>query len=34
MSVRDFGFDANLGKAANQDDDTMQAVIPWGPKEA
>jgi uncharacterized protein (DUF736 family) len=34
MSIRDFGFNANLGKAANQDDDTLQAVIPWGPKEA
>lgn len=34
MSIRDFGFNANLGKAANQDDDTVQAVIPWGPKEA
>ena len=34
MSIRDFGFNANLGKAANQDDDTVQAVIPWGPKDA
>ncbi len=34
LSIRDFGFNANLGKAANQDDDTVQAVIPWGPKEA
>ena len=34
MSIRDFGFNANLGKAANQDDDTVQAVIPGGPKEA
>ena len=34
LSIRDFAFNANLGKAANQDDDRMQAVIPWGPKEA
>ena len=34
LTIRDFGFNANLGKAANQDDDTLQAVIPWGPKEA
>jgi len=34
LTIRDFNFNANLGKAANQDDDTVQAVIPWGPKEA
>ncbi|MEM6898932.1 MAG: DUF736 family protein [Pseudomonadota bacterium] len=34
MSIRDFGFNANLGKAAHQDDPTVQAVIPWGPKDA
>ena len=34
MSIRDFGFNANFGKVANQDDDTVQAVIPWGSKEA
>ncbi|MCI5042975.1 MAG: DUF736 family protein [Donghicola eburneus] len=34
LTIRDFGFNANLGKAANQDDDTLQAVIPWGPKES
>lgn len=33
LTIRDFGFNANLGKAANQDDDTLQAVIPWGSKE-
>lgn len=33
MSIRDFGFNANLGKAANQDDGKLQAVIPWGPKD-
>ena len=33
-TIRDFGFNANLGKAANQEDDALQAVIPWGPKEA
>lgn len=34
LTIRDFGFNANLGKAANQDDEKVQAVIPWGPKEA
>lgn len=34
LTIRDFNFNANLGKAANQDDDSVQAVIPWGPKEA
>lgn len=34
LSIRDFGFNANLGKAAHQEDDMLQAVIPWGPKEA
>ncbi|MCG3269564.1 DUF736 family protein [Yoonia sp. I 8.24] len=33
MTVRDYAFNANLGKAANQDDDTLQAIIPWGPKD-
>jgi len=34
MTIRDYGFNAKLGKAASQDDDTLQAIIPWGPKEA
>lgn len=36
LSIREFGFNANLGKAAGQDDEQVQAVIPWGPpmKEA
>lgn len=34
ISVRDFNFNANLGKAAQQDDDSVQAVIAWGPREA
>ncbi len=34
LTIRDFGFNANLGKAAHQDDASLQAVIPWGPKEA
>lgn len=34
LSIRDFNFNANLGKAASQDDDSVQAVIPWAPKEA
>jgi hypothetical protein len=25
---------ADIGKAANQDDLSLQAVIPWGPKDA
>ena len=32
LTIRDHGFNANLGKAANQDDLSLQAVIPWGPK--
>ncbi|MEM9231612.1 MAG: hypothetical protein AAGB10_18605 [Pseudomonadota bacterium] len=28
MNIRDFGSNGNLSKAANQDDDTVQAVIP------
>ena len=34
MTVRDYAFNANLGKAASQDDDALQATIPWGPKVA
>lgn len=36
LSIRDYGFNANLGQAAGQDDESVQAVIPWGPpmKEA
>lgn len=34
MKVRDYAFNANPGKAASQDDDTLQTIIPWGPKEA
>ena len=33
LSIRDYSFNANLDKAANQDDPSMQAVIPWGPKD-
>jgi len=32
LSIRDYGFNANLGKAANQDDAATQAVIPLGAK--
>lgn len=32
LSIREYGFNANLGKAAGQDDDQVQAVIPWGPQ--
>ena len=34
LTIRDYNFNANLGKAAGQDDDSVQAVIPWGPKDA
>ena len=34
LTIRDYGFNANLGKAAQQDDAALQAVIPWGPREA
>ncbi|MEO3477299.1 DUF736 family protein [Phaeobacter sp. CAU 1743] len=34
LTIRDHGFNANLGKAANQEDLSLQAVIPWGPKDA
>ncbi|MEO0712283.1 MAG: DUF736 family protein [Pseudomonadota bacterium] len=34
LTIRDYGFNANLGKAAQQDDPSLQAVIPWGPKDA
>lgn len=32
LTIRDHGFNANLGKAANQDDLSLQAVIPGGRK--
>jgi hypothetical protein len=31
---RAHAFNANLGIAASQDDASLQAIIPWGPKEA
>ena len=34
LTVRDHAFDANLGKAASQNDMSLQAIIPWGPKDA
>lgn len=34
LSIREYGFNANLGRAAKQDDPSVQAVIPWGPMEA
>jgi len=33
LTIRDFNFNANLGKAAGQDDETVQAVIPWAPQQ-
>ncbi len=34
LTVRDHTFNANLVKAASQDDMPLQANIPWGLKEA
>lgn len=34
LKIRDHGFDANPGHAALQDDPTLRAAIPWGPKDA
>ena len=34
LTIRDYAFNANLGKAAGQDDRSLQAIIPWGPKDA
>ena len=34
LTIRDHAFNANLGIAASQDDASLQAIIPWGPKEA
>ena len=34
LTIRDHAFNANLGKAAHQDDPSLQVVIPWGPKES
>ncbi|MFG6554481.1 DUF736 family protein [Sulfitobacter sp. 1A16808] len=34
LIICDHGFNASLGRAASQDDLSLQAVIPWGPKGA
>ena len=34
LTFRDFAFNANLEIAASQDDASLQAFIPWGPKKA
>ena len=34
LTIRDHAFNANLGIAASQDDASLQAIIPWGPKDA
>lgn len=34
INIRDYGFNANLGIAAGQDDESVQAVIPWAPLQA
>lgn len=33
LSVRPLKFNANLGRLAGQDDERLQAVIPWDPKD-
>lgn len=33
LTIRDYAFNANLGKAAGQDEDNVQAVIPWAPQQ-
>jgi uncharacterized protein (DUF736 family) len=34
LTVHDHAFNANLGKAASEDDTSLQAIIPWCPKDA
>jgi len=34
LAIRDYGFVADFGKAANQEDGTLQSVNPWGPRES
>ena len=34
LTIRDYGFNANFGDAAHQDDAPLHAVIPWVRKEA
>jgi hypothetical protein len=34
LTVYDHAFNANLGKATSQIDISLQAIIPWSPKEA
>ncbi|MGR3662592.1 MAG: DUF736 family protein [Paracoccaceae bacterium] len=34
LTIRDHAFNANLGITARQDDASLQAIIPWSPKEA
>lgn len=34
LTIRKYGFNANLGKAAQQVDAALQAVIPRGSREA
>ena len=34
LTIRDYGFNADLQKAAHQDDTALLAIIPWGPKDA
>ncbi|MBF9052406.1 DUF736 family protein [Roseobacter sp. HKCCD9010] len=34
FAILDYGFNSDLGKAAHQDDASLQAVVPWAPGEA
>lgn len=33
LSVKAIRFNANLGRLAGQDDDSLQAIIPWDPRD-
>ncbi len=33
LSIKEIKFNANLGRYANQDDHSLQAIIPWQPKD-
>lgn len=34
LNIREFGFNANLGMAAGQDEESVQAVIAWSPRSS
>ena len=33
LSIKDIRFNANLGRYPGQDDPTLQAIIPWEPRD-